>query len=449
MQERPCVPPPRRVVGGNAVAAISHWFRPSWWQQRRRSGVSASTAHKATLLASSAAVLALVGGRSATRRTAAISRPATRGRKPKGADADDESKPALSAEERAKNLAKAVKGLKRFGDQSLAPVETFTSGALNLDLALGGGWAKGKVVEVYGPESSGKTTLALLALREAQREGGNGVFIDAEHALDESWARRLGVDMDNLLHIQPDSGEEALDTVSAVLDQGEPGLIVVDSVAQLTPQEEIDKGYGQNTIGLLARMMSKAMRKIPPKALEAKCTVLFLNQIRMKIGVVYGSPETRSGGNALKYAASQIVDVRRKELTKKAGDADFSGLKIKAKVVKNKIAPPYRSAELDISFEAGISQEGSMVSAAEALGIITRKGAFYYFGDQRLGQGLEKSCQFLQGNPELKNEIESLTRGAALRPVPESPALAQDATDPGEDAAELEAAKDAAEFEAA
>jgi len=330
-------------------------------------------------------------------------------------------------------LAKACPGLKRFGDQELGSIETFTSGALNLDLALGGGWAKGKVVEVYGPESSGKTTLALLALREAQKTGGIGVFIDAEHALDVSWARRLGVDMDNLNYIQPDSGEQALDTVTAILEQGEPGLIVVDSVAQLTPEEEIEKGYGQFTIGLLARLMSKAMRKIPPKALKAKCTVLFLNQIRMKIGVVYGNPETRSGGNALKYAASQIVDVRRKELTKKAGDADFSGLKIKAKVVKNKIAPPYRSTEVDISFETGLSQEGSTLSAAKELGIVTLKGAFYYFGEQRLGQGLEKSCEFLRENLELKNKIESLARGAALRPVPESPGLAQDATDPGEE----------------
>jgi len=313
----------------------------------------------------------------------------------------------------------SIKGLRVFGDSTFGDaVEKFPSGALGLDVALGGGWAKGRIIEVFGPESSGKTTLALMALASVQRAGEIAVFIDAENALDPDWVSRNGVDLKKLRYLDDfDSGESALDKVVEILQLGEPGLIVVDSVSQLTPRDELEKGFGEHTIGLQARMMSKALRKIPALARKARCTVLFINQIRMKIGA-YGNPETRSGGNALRYNASQIVDVRAKDNVMGSG-AEVVGKQLQVTVKKNKVGPPFRKTLLEISFENGLNRIASMVHAAMDLGLITRKGAWYYYGERRLGQGIEKAGDSLQSDANLAKEIEGLVRGACLPTAPE------------------------------
>lgn len=300
----------------------------------------------------------------------------------------------------------------KLGERTHMKVETSSSGSIALDDALGGGYAKGRIVEIYGPESSGKTTLTLHAIAEVQKAGGVAAFVDAEHALDPAYAQKIGVNIDELIVSQPDHGEQALEIVDALVHSGAVDLIVVDSVAALTPKAEIEGNMGDSFMGLHARLMSQALRKITGAINKTHCTVIFINQIRMKIGVMFGSPETTTGGNALKFYASQRLDIRRKEkLESGTGDnKEAFGNKVKVKVVKNKIAPPFREIEVDILFNEGISLAGEILDIGVTREIITKKGAFYSYGETRLGQGRDNSREFLKANPELMKEIEDAVR---------------------------------------
>ena len=296
-------------------------------------------------------------------------------------------------------------------------VETFSSGSIALDSALGGGYAKGRIVEIYGPESSGKTTLTLHAIAQTQKIGGTCAFVDAEHALDPEYARKIGVDVDSLIVSQPDYGEQALEIVDALVRSGAVDLIVVDSVAALVPKAEIEGNMGDSFMGLQARLMSQALRKITGVISKSSATVIFINQIRMKIGVVFGNPETTTGGNALKFYASQRLEVRRKEKLE-AGtgdDKEATGNRTKVKVVKNKIAPPFREVEMDIMFNEGISKVGEIVDIGAEKEIIKKSGAFYSYGETRLGQGRENSKDFLRTNSAIANEIEAKIREALAK----------------------------------
>ena len=305
---------------------------------------------------------------------------------------------------------------KQFGDGSImklgefhqADVEVIPSGALSLDLALGGGYPKGRIIEIYGPESSGKTTLTLHAIAEIQKQGGTAAFVDAEHALDPSYAKKLGVDTDNLLVAQPDNGEQALEITETLVRSNAVDLIVVDSVAALTPQAEIDGDMGDSHMGLQARLMSQALRKLTGIINKSKATVIFINQIRMKIGVMFGNPETTTGGNALKFYASQRVDIRRIGQIK-VGD-DILGNRTKIKVVKNKIAPPFRVAEFDIMYNEGISKTGDILDLAVEHGIVAKSGAFYKYNDETIGQGRDKAKAYLKENPTVLAEIDQKVR---------------------------------------
>lgn len=305
---------------------------------------------------------------------------------------------------------------KQFGDGSImklgeakkVDVELLPSGALSLDLALGGGYPKGRIIEIYGPESSGKTTLTLHAIAEVQKQGGTAAFIDAEHALDPSYAKKLGVDTENLLVSQPDNGEQALEIAETLVRSNAVDLIVVDSVAALTPQAEIDGDMGDSHMGLQARLMSQALRKLTGIINKSKATVIFINQIRMKIGVMFGNPETTTGGNALKFYASVRMDIRRTGQIK-VGD-DILGNRTKVKVVKNKIAPPFRIAEFDIMYNEGISKTGDILDLAVQHGIVAKSGAFYKYNDETIGQGRDKTKEFLKQNPELLAEIDGKVR---------------------------------------
>ena len=305
---------------------------------------------------------------------------------------------------------------KQFGDGSImklgefhqADVEVIPSGALSLDLALGGGYPKGRIIEVYGPESSGKTTLTLHAIAEIQKQGGTAAFVDAEHALDPSYAKKLGVDTDNLLVSQPDNGEQALEITETLVRSNAVDLIVVDSVAALTPQAEIDGDMGDSHMGLQARLMSKALRKLTGIINKSKATVIFINQIRMKIGVMFGNPETTTGGNALKFYASQRVDIRRIGQIK-VGD-DIRGNRTRVKVVKNKIAPPFRTAEFDIMYNEGISKTGDILDLAVQHEIVAKSGAFFKYNDETIGQGRDKAKAYLKENPEVLAEIDAKVR---------------------------------------
>lgn len=305
---------------------------------------------------------------------------------------------------------------KQFGDGSImklgeakkVDVELLPSGALSLDLALGGGYPKGRIIEIYGPESSGKTTLTLHAIAEIQKQGGTAAFIDAEHALDPSYAKKLGVDTENLLVSQPDNGEQALEIAETLVRSNAVDLIVVDSVAALTPQAEIDGDMGDSHMGLQARLMSQALRKLTGIINKSKATVIFINQIRMKIGVMFGNPETTTGGNALKFYASVRMDIRRTGQIK-VGD-DILGSRTKVKVVKNKIAPPFRIAEFDIMYNEGISKTGDILDLAVQHGIVAKSGAFYKYNDETIGQGRDKTKEFLKQNPELLAEIDGKVR---------------------------------------
>jgi recombination protein RecA len=296
----------------------------------------------------------------------------------------------------------------RLGDASRMRVETVSTGALTLDLALGGGYPKGRVVEVYGPESSGKTTLTLHAIAEVQRLGGVAAFVDAEHALDPVYAAALGVDIENLLVSQPDTGEMALEIVDQLVRSAAVDIVVIDSVAALTPRAEIEGEMGDLAVGSQARLMSQAMRKITGNIGKSGCTVIFLNQLRQKIGVTYGNPETTTGGNALKFYASVRLDIRRIQ-TLKRGTEEY-GIRAKVKVAKNKVAPPFRIAEFDILFGRGISTVGCLLDLAEETGVVTRKGAWYSYDGDNIGQGRDNTIVWLEQNPEQKEVIEAITR---------------------------------------
>ncbi len=305
---------------------------------------------------------------------------------------------------------------KQFGDGSImklgeakkVDVELLPSGALSLDLALGGGYPKGRIIEIYGPESSGKTTLTLHAIAEIQKQGGTAAFIDAEHALDPSYARKLGVDTDNLLVSQPDNGEQALEIAETLVRSNAVDLVVVDSVAALVPQAEIDGDMGDSHMGLQARLMSQALRKLTGIINKSKTTVIFINQIRMKIGVMFGNPETTTGGNALKFYASVRMDIRRIGQIK-VGD-DIIGNRTKVKIVKNKIAPPFRIAEFDIMYNEGISAPGDILDLAVQHGIVGKSGAWFDYNDEKIGQGRDKTKEFLKQNPKLLVEIDKKVR---------------------------------------
>ena len=305
---------------------------------------------------------------------------------------------------------------KQFGDGSImklgeahkANVELIQSGALSLDLALGGGYPKGRIIEVYGPESSGKTTLTLHAIAEVQKAGGTAAFIDAEHALDPSYARKLGVDTDNLLVSQPDNGEQALEIAETLVRSNAVDLVVVDSVAALVPQAEIDGEMGDSHMGLQARLMSQALRKLTGIINKSKTTVIFINQIRMKIGVMFGNPETTTGGNALKFYASVRIDIRRIGQIK-SGE-EIVGNRTKVKIVKNKIAPPFRIAEFDIMYNEGISKTGDVLDLAVQHAVVGKSGAWFDYKDEKIGQGREAVKTFLKGNPKVLAEIEKKVR---------------------------------------
>ena len=305
---------------------------------------------------------------------------------------------------------------KQFGDGSImklgenhkVDVELLTSGCLSLDIALGGGYPKGRIIEIYGPESSGKTTLTLHAIAEIQKQGGTAAFIDAEHALDPAYARKLGVDTENLLVAQPDNGEQALEITETLVRSNAVDLIVVDSVAALVPQAEIDGDMGDAHMGLQARLMSQALRKLTGIINKSKATVIFINQIRMKIGVMFGNPETTTGGNALKFYASVRADIRRTAQIK-SGD-DVIGNRTKVKIVKNKIAAPFRVAEFDIMYNEGISKTGDIIDLAVEHEILGKSGAFYKYNDQNIGQGRENAKRYLLENPDVMTEIDAKVR---------------------------------------
>ncbi|MDB5167164.1 MAG: recA [Candidatus Saccharibacteria bacterium] len=298
--------------------------------------------------------------------------------------------------------------IRRLGDTTTVDVELVSSGALSLDLALGGGYPKGRILEIYGPESSGKTTLTLHAIAEVQKLGGTAAFIDAEHALDPAYARRLGVDTDNLLVSQPDNGEQALEIAETLVRSNAVDLVVVDSVAALVPQAEIDGDMGDSHMGLQARLMSQALRKLTGIISKSKTTVIFINQIRMKIGVMFGNPETTTGGNALKFYASVRLDIRRTGQIK-SGE-DIIGNRTKVKVVKNKIAPPFRVAEFDIMYNEGISKTGDVLDLAVLHNIVDKSGAWFAYNDAKIGQGREASKEYLKENPKVLAEIEAKVR---------------------------------------
>ena len=299
----------------------------------------------------------------------------------------------------------------RLGDKTTVNVDAIPTGALALDVALGiGGIPRGRIIEIYGPESSGKTTLALHAIAEAQKNGGIAAFVDAEHALDPVYAKNLGVDIDNLWVSQPDTGEQALDITEHLVRSGAVDIIVVDSVAALTPQAEIEGEMGDSHMGLQARLMSQALRKLTAIIGKSKCIVIFINQIRMKIGVMFGNPETTTGGNALKFYASVRLEVRRIESIDAKGAEDAVGNRVRVKVVKNKVAPPFRKVELDIYFGKGISAVSSILDAAVKHELIDKRGAWFAVGEEKIGQGRENAIQFLEDNADFRNDLEAKLR---------------------------------------
>ena len=305
---------------------------------------------------------------------------------------------------------------KQFGDGSImklgeakkVDVELLSSGSLSLDIALGGGYPKGRIIEIYGPESSGKTTLTLHAIAEIQRQGGTAAFIDAEHALDPAYAKKLGVDTDNLLVSQPDNGEQALEIVETLVRSNAVDLIVIDSVAALVPQAEIDGDMGDSHMGLQARLMSQALRKLTGIINKSHATVVFINQIRMKIGVMFGNPETTTGGNALKFYASVRADIRRIGQIKEG--EEIIGNRTKVKIVTHKIAPPFRTAEFDIMYNEGISRTGDVLDLSVQHGIVGKSGAWFDYADAKIGQGREATKKYLKDNPTVLAEIEQKVR---------------------------------------
>ncbi len=335
---------------------------------------------------------------------------------------EDKAKPAVN-DNRKKALELALSQIeKSFGTGSIMKlgeskhmdVETIPTGSISLDLALGGGIPKGRVIEIYGPESSGKTTLTLHMIAEVQKRGGQAAFIDAEHALDPAYARRIGVDIDNLLLSQPDTGEQGLEIVETLVRSNAVDIVVIDSVAALTPRAEIEGEMGDAQMGLQARLMSQALRKLTA-IIKSNCTVIFLNQLRMKIGVMFGNPETTTGGQALKFYSSVRMEIRRVGQLE-GGESmvgegkEFVGNRVRVKVVKNKVAPPFKTAEFDIMFNRGISKVGDILDLAAKYELVRKAGAFYSYGETKMGQGRENSKAFLEENPELTQELEGLIR---------------------------------------
>jgi recombination protein RecA len=311
----------------------------------------------------------------------------------------------------------------RLGDaQAAYDVEAVSTGSLGLDIALGiGGLPRGRVVEIYGPESSGKTTLTLQVVAEVQRAGGTAAFVDAEHALDPSYAEKLGVNVNDLLVSQPDTGEQALEITDMLVRSGAVDVVVVDSVAALTPKAEIEGEMGELQVGLHARLMSQALRKLTGNIKRSNTIVIFINQIRMKIGVMFGNPETTTGGNALKFYSSVRLDIRRIGAIKNG--EEVVGNQTRVKVVKNKVAPPFREAEFEIMYGQGISREGEIIDMGSAQGIIEKSGAWYSYKGERIGQGKDNAREFLKGRPELAKEIEDQIRARLLPVKPQRPEL--------------------------
>jgi len=363
----------------------------------------------------------------------------------KTADHKTTDNPANSEKERAIEAAR-LQIEKQFGKGSLmklgartdtAGIETIPSGSILLDEALGlGGYPKGRIIEIYGPESSGKTTLALHAIAETQKMGGIAAFIDAEHALDPTYARNLGVNIDELWVSQPDTGEQALEIAESLVRSGAVDMIVVDSVAALTPQAEIDGDMGDSHVGLQARLMSQALRKLTGTISKSGCCLVFINQIRMKIGVMFGNPETTTGGKALKFYSSVRLEVRRIETITQGAD-NAIGNRVRVKVVKNKVAPPFRKVEMEIMFGKGISASGSLLDAALKYELIQKSGSWYSFGEERIGQGRDNAKLFLESNADVADKIESQLRAQMFSPATgESPKPAQAAvtsTEPADD----------------
>lgn len=297
----------------------------------------------------------------------------------------------------------------RLGDATRMRVETISSGALTLDIALGGGFPKGRIIEVYGPESSGKTTVALHAIAEVQKQGGVAAFVDAEHALDPAYSAALGVDIENLLVAQPDNGESGLEIVDQLVRSSAVDIIVIDSVAALVPRAEIEGEMSDMQVGLQARLMSKALRKIAGNIGKSGATVIFLNQLRQKIGISYGNPEVTTGGNALKFYASVRLDIRRSQTLKKGSEGEY-GIRAKVKVAKNKVAPPFRIAEFDIVFGKGISRIGCLLDMAEQTDIVVRKGAWYSYEGENIAQGRDNAIKYLEERPEIVEVVDRAVR---------------------------------------
>ena len=320
--------------------------------------------------------------------------------------------------EKAKALSTAIAQLEKdfgkgtvmkLGENTHMEVQAVKTGSVALDMALGiGGVPKGRIIEIFGPESSGKTTVALHIIAEVQKAGGEAAFIDAEHALDPVYAKALGVDINNLLVSQPDCGEDALEITEALVRSGAIDAVVIDSVAALVPRQEIEGDMGASTVGVQARLMSQAMRKLSAVISKSNCVVIFINQLREKIGVMYGNPETTTGGRALKFYASVRIDIRKADQIKNGGE--ILGNRVKCKVVKNKVAPPFRTAEFDILYGQGISRAGELIDMGVALDVIKKSGAWFYYGDDKLGQGRDKARQALEENEELFAEIENKIR---------------------------------------
>lgn len=327
-----------------------------------------------------------------------------------------QDKSAVNDKERNLQLALAKiekdfgKGaIMRLGETEIPKVEAISTGCLTLDVALGiGGIPKGRIIEIYGPESSGKTTVALHCVAEVQKEGGTAAFVDAEHALDPVYASKLGVNLDDLYISQPDSGEQALEITEMLIRSGAIDIIVIDSVAALTPQAELDGDMGDSHVGMQARLMSQALRKITAASSKSKCTIIFINQLREKIGVMYGNPETTTGGKALKFYSSVRIEIRKADTLKDG--SDIVGNHVKAKVVKNKVAPPFKVAEFDIMYGTGISNMGCVLDLAVENGFVQKSGSWFSYNDEKIGQGRDKAMEFLKSNPEIFKELDAKIR---------------------------------------
>ena len=327
-----------------------------------------------------------------------------------------QDKSAVNDKERNLQLALAKiekdfgKGaIMRLGETEIPKVEAISTGCLTLDVALGiGGIPKGRIIEIYGPESSGKTTVALHCVAEVQKEGGTAAFVDAEHALDPVYASKLGVNLDDLYISQPDSGEQALEITETLIRRGAIDIIVIDSVAALTPQAELDGDMGDSHVGMQARLMSQALRKITAASSKSKCTIIFINQLREKIGVMYGNPETTTGGKALKFYSSVRIEIRKADTLKDG--SDIVGNHVKAKVVKNKVAPPFKVAEFDIMYGTGISNMGCVLDLAVENGFVQKSGSWFSYNDEKIGQGRDKAMEFLKSNPEIFKELDAKIR---------------------------------------